>query len=257
MDLSEFARVVANRLSGSDSWYNFTKRRPHRRDIRDLYHLLRGTPLYPMVGWADWDVTPRKLPHFFGAYRDPVALLHAWHQALLLGGRVTTVSPLWGVTVFIKGDGVQDKMNGCHVGFTFCHDTNFFSSHAQQDFVVGRLSEKNQVHMGLVARFVRDMTRFCEAHGVTVLVGGDWEWLRTTGRGMYYTRGGAGWALPSKSMFFVFYHGTFTRRGLVGAPGHVTPPWPRSMAATPSLPWEPPYTRRQAMVPVASGLYQG
>ena len=60
--------------------------------------------------------------------------------------------------------------------------------------------------MGLVARFVRDLTRYCDAHGVTVLVGGDWEWLRTTGRGMYYTQGGAGWTLPSKSMFFVIYH---------------------------------------------------
>ena len=205
MDLNKFTAVVANWLAGSDSWTNFTKRADHRRDLRALYHILARTPLYPVVGWDDYDVIPRVLPHFFGAYRDPVALLHAWHQALYQAGRVTTVSPLWGVTIFVKGDGVQDKMNGCHIGFTFAHDDNFFSSHAQQDFLVGRLSEKNQVHMGLVARFVRDLTRYCEAHGVTVLVGGDWEWLRTTGRGMYYADGGAGWTLPSKSMVFVMY----------------------------------------------------
>ncbi len=205
MDLTTFTAVVANWLAGSDSWTNFTKRADHRRGVRALYHILARTPLYPVVGWDDYDVIPRVLPHFFGAYRDPVALLHAWHQALYQAGRVTTVSPLWGVTIFVKGDGVQDKMNGCHVGFTFAHDDNFFSSHAQQDFLVGRLSEKNQVHMGLVARFVRDLTRYCEAHGVTVLVGGDWEWLRTTGRGMYYADGGAGWTLPSKSMVFVMY----------------------------------------------------
>jgi len=205
MDLNKFTAVVANWLAGSDSWTNFTKRADHRRDVRALYHILARTPLYPVVGWDDYDVIPRVLPHFFGAYRDPVALLHAWHQALYQAGRVTTVSPLWGVTIFVKGDGVQDKMNGCHIGFTFAHDDNFFSSHAQQDFLVGRLSEKHQVHMGLVARFVRDLTRYCEAHGVTVLVGGDWEWLRTTGRGMYYADGGAGWTLPSKSMVFVMY----------------------------------------------------
>ncbi len=203
--MNGFTGVVANWLAGSDSWTNFTKRADHRRDVRALYHILARTPLYPVVGWDDYDVIPRVLPHFFGAYRDPVALLHAWHQALYQAGRVTTVSPLWGVTIFVKGDGVQDKMNGCHIGFTFAHDDNFFSSHAQQDFLVGRLSEKNQVHMGLVARFVRDLTRYCEAHGVTVLVGGDWEWLRTTGRGMYYADGGAGWTLPSKSMVFVMY----------------------------------------------------
>ena len=205
MDLNEFTGFVANWLAGSDSWTNFTKRADHRRDLRAMYHILARTPLYPVVGWDDYDVIPRVLPHFFGAYRDPVALLHAWHQALYQAGRVTTVSPLWGVTIFVKGDGVQDKMNGCHIGFTFAGDDNFFSSHAQQDFLVGRLSEKNQVHMGLVARFVRDLTRYCEAHGVTVLVGGDWEWLRTTGRGMYYADGGAGWTLPSKSMVFVMY----------------------------------------------------
>ena len=257
MNLETMARNFGWWLAGSDSWWNFTKKMKHRRDVRAWYAAVCVTPLYPMVGWADHDVTPRPLDAFFGASRDPVALLYTWHRALALAGRVDTVTPLYGVTIFIKGDGVQDKMNGVHVGFTFCHDTNFFSSHAQQDFILGRLSEKNQFHMALVARYVRDLIRFCEAHGVTVLVGGDWEWLRTTGRGFMYSRTGAGWTLPSKSMFFNGFHGQFahTQRSMPCAA--VTPPMGPHAGGACTDPWHLAPTRRYPLVPVAPGVFQG
>lgn len=155
--------------------------------------LLTLWPLWPLPHWDMFEVDITLERPYFAASRDPAVLIPAWHEALRRADRVDTMSPMPGVTVFVKGDGVQDKMNGVHVGVSFCHDRKFFSSYAQQDILVGRLSEKNQFHMALVARCVRDLIRACNALGVRVLVGGDMEWLRTTGRGLRYADGGAGW----------------------------------------------------------------
>ena len=160
---------------------------------------MRDWPLYPRHPFGLFRCTPEHNSVFKCATRPYEGVVQAWVYALWMAGRLDTPC-LVGRTLFVKGDGLQHKSGLLHVGFYIGEDKKSMSPYAQQDIVVGRLSEKNQLHMAYVAGQVRQLARWARAHGMTVRLGGDWEFLRRISTGLVYARTGQGIHAPSKRM---------------------------------------------------------
>ena len=175
---------------GRDSFTMASERDGSRDHARQYKKMCNKWPLFPIAGW-DYFEMPVILKNGFNmAYRDPTRLTSLWWTALHCAGKVDDPSPT-GHTVIVASDGLKDKSGLYHMGVRFVEDPGTMSRNSQRDFVVGKLSERNQFHMYCVANLLRLVYMYCVTKGIPCLWLSDYESLRAVSAGLIYAPGGA------------------------------------------------------------------
>ena len=88
-----------------------------------------------MHRFSMFQCTPEHNSVFRCATRPFDAVVQAWVYAMWFAGRLDTPG-LVGLTLFVKGDGLQHKSGMLHVGFHIADIKKAMSPYAQQDIVV-------------------------------------------------------------------------------------------------------------------------
>lgn len=177
----------------------FTNRDGHKRlwnrlkDVTDFY------PLWPLAGYESFETRVWLKNAMNMAFREPGPLIEAWGLALAVSERMPDAFPC-DKTLLLVSDGLQDKSGLYHFGFRFAEDTNTLSRNSQRDLIVGKVSEKNQLHMITVGAMCRVTYDWATSRGYDVIWLSDWESLRAVAAGIWYDPGGQCYAPVNTSM---------------------------------------------------------
>ena len=233
-------------MRGRDSWTQFTQRHGNKTTLKRLKAVTDLYPLWPYAGYHLMPVPVYLKNAFNMAYREPGRVIEAWGVALANSGRMVDAIPC-DKTLLLVSDGLGDKSGLYHFGVRFAEDLDTMSRNSQRDILVGKLSEKNALHMIQVGGVCRVTYEWALSRGYHPIWLSDWESLRAVAAGFRYIPGGQVYGEVNKGMALCMglpwvFHGSANVRLRVTCHG-----------AAPNLPALP----SAEVVPVAPRLQQG